>query len=241
MELRQLNTDREREIFRECLVKARATHGLGFRETANSQLGRAHLLLGNLYALFEEPGDPAERMVAGFILHDLATFPQSYPKPDVSHLPARSVIEGGELWSLSHGAGRVARAIGAAVAGILQARAILLYAVYRPMDLTPTYRPLGFVDACEAVLWPYGETLDGGEMWIQPLILEGERLEQYIRSGFDFLFGSSEDGLVFHFDRPFAPSRSTGKAALPGLVSSETPASISATDEDEKRNGANSL
>lgn len=203
MELRQLSTDRERQIFASCLEKARATRGLGFREKAHSQVGKAHLMFGNLYALFEDSGEPAERMVAGFILHDLATLPQSHPKPDVSHLPPRLVIEGGELWSLSHGAGRVARAVGAAVAGILQARAILLYSVYSPMDLTPGYKSLGFVEACEPVLWPYVETLDGGDVWIQPLILQDHGLEEYIRAGFDYLFKTSTHTHAFRFDRPF--------------------------------------
>lgn len=241
MELRQLSTDREREIFHRYLIKARATNGLGFRETASSQLGRAHLLLGNLYALFEQAGDPAEQMVAGFILHDLATFPQSYPKPDVSHLPAQCVIEGGELWSLSRGAGRVARAIGAAVAGILQAKAILLYAICRPTDLTPSYRPLGFVDACEAVVWPYAETLDGGEIWVQPLILEGERLEKYVRSGFDFLFRASRDTVAFRFDNPFAappPKQETISLSRHVPTGHEI---VSANGQGEERNGTSSL
>ena len=126
MELRQLTAENERRIFAKCLEEARATRKSGFRECARSQLGRAHLALGNLYALYECEMDPPERMLAGFILHDLGTLPQSYPKPDVSHLPPHSVLEGGELWSLSPGAGRIARYVGAAVAGLLQAKAILL-------------------------------------------------------------------------------------------------------------------
>lgn len=238
MELRQLVTDHERGIFAACLEKARATRGLGFREKAGSQVGRAHLMFGNLYALFEEEGDPPERMVAGFILHDLATFPQSHPKPDVSHIPPRHVIEGGELWSLSHGAGRVARAIGAAVAGILQAKAILLYSVYRPMDLTPAYKSLGFVDASEPVLWPYVEALDGGEVWIQPLILEGAALENYIRAGFDFLFRRKPNIQAFRFDSPFPISPSDSPAPAPARVEAQKP--LAARIEPEERNGVHS-
>lgn len=94
MELRQLTAENERRIFAKCPEEARATRKSGFRECARSQLGRAHLALGNLYALYECETDPPERMLAGFILHDLATLPQSYPKPDVSHLPSHSVLEG---------------------------------------------------------------------------------------------------------------------------------------------------
>ena len=38
MELRQLTTDHERQVFGECLLKARTTSGLAFRETAQSRL-----------------------------------------------------------------------------------------------------------------------------------------------------------------------------------------------------------
>lgn len=216
MELRQLSTDNEKELFATFLEKARATRGLGFREKPGSMLGRAHLMFGNLYALFEQEGEPPERMIAGFVLHNLATLPQSYPKPDLSHLHPRSVIEGGELWSLSTGAGRVARVVGAAVAGILQAKAILLYSLYRPTDVTPAYRSLGFVDASEAVRWPYVETLDGGDIWIQPLILEGDKLEEYIRSGFDHVFKTPLNTHAFRFDNPFRP-QSTSSAPDPRM------------------------
>ena len=211
MELRQLTAENERRIFAKCLEEARATRKSGFRECARSQLGRAHLALGNLYALYECDTDPPERMLAGFILHDLGTLPQSYPKPDVSHLPPHSVLEGGELWSLSPGAGRVARYVGAAVAGLLQAKAILLYSLLKPIDLTASYAQLGFVNACEPVIWPYVETLDGGEVWIQPLILEGARLEAYIRAGFEYLFRVSGERRVLKLNVDF-PARPEGTA-----------------------------
>jgi hypothetical protein len=211
MELRQLTAENERRIFAKCLEEARATRKSGFRECARSQLGRAHLALGNLYALYERETDPPERMLAGFILHDLATLPQSYPKPDISHLPSHSVLEGGELWSLSPGAGRVARYVGAAVAGLLQAKAILLYSLLKPIDLTASYAQLGFVNACEPVIWPYVETLDGGEVWIQPLILEGARLEAYIRAGFEYLFRVSGERKVLKLNVDF-PARREGTA-----------------------------
>ena len=119
MELRQLVTDHERQIFAECLAQARATRGVGFRETSRSVLGRAHLQFGNLYALYEDEGAATDQMVGGFVAHDLGSFPQSYPTPDVRHLPPRYVIEGGELWSLSRGAGRIAHHVAAAVVGLL--------------------------------------------------------------------------------------------------------------------------
>ena len=225
MELRQLTSENERRVFAKCLAEARATRGLGFKETVRSQLGSAHLAFGNLYALYERAEDPPERMLAGFILHDLGALPQSYPKPDVSHFPLHSVLEGGELWSLSPGMGRVARNVGAAVAGLLQAKAILLYSLLKPIDLTPSYAQLGFVNACEPVKWPYAETLDGGEIWVQPLILEGARLEAYVRAGFEYLFHLPGDrrALRFNVDFPARPESTAGgakNAAQPTSVAS---------------------
>ena len=205
MELRQLVTDHERQMFAKNLAEARATRGVGFKETSISAMGRAHIQFGNLYALFEDEGAPAERMVGGFITHNLATFPQSVPKPDVSHLPPRYVLEGGELWSLSRGMGRIAHHVAAAVAGLLQAKAIIVYPMIEPDDLTTPHLQLGFVYACERVKWPYLETIDGREIWAQPLILEGAALERYIGAGFDFLFHAhAGQRPMLRFDRTIA-------------------------------------
>jgi hypothetical protein len=234
MELRQLITNQERQIFARCLGEARATRGFGFRETSRSMLGNAHIQFGNLYALFDEEDAPAEQMVGGFIAHDLATLPQSYPRPDVSHIPARYVIEGGELWSLSRGAGRVAHHVAAAVVGLLQAKAVIVYPIIEPADLTTQHLRLGFIPASERVRFPYGETTDGREIWVQPLILEGEPLERYIGAGFDFLFHANA-GLrpMLRFDRALAtqgPRREEPSAVLPAISP--------ATSRSEEHNGA---
>jgi hypothetical protein len=197
MELRQLTTRAERRMFGACLEKARATRGSGFRERQASQLGRAHLSFGRLYGLYRAADEPIESMLAGFQYHDLASFPQSLPKPDISHIPARFVLEGGELWSLHPGAGRIASYMAGAVAGILGAKAILLYSLYHPINLTGSYVRFGFENACEPVTWPYIETLDGAEMLVQPLILRGPRLEAYIGSGLEQVSSISEDGTLF--------------------------------------------
>ncbi len=216
MEIRRLTSEYERQVFAKCLSEARSTRGIGWKETLSSELGRAHILLGNLYALFENEGEPADRMVAGFIAHSLASFPQTLPKPDLSHLPARSIVEGSELWSLSKGMGRIAQHVSAAVAGILQAKAIVVYPMITPADLTTPYLQLGFIHASEPVLWPYAETIDGGEIFVQPLVLEGAKLEAYIRAGFDFLFNSA--GSALRFSKPFAqraPQPEAEAAELP--------------------------
>jgi hypothetical protein len=144
-------------------------------------------------------------MIGGFIAHDLATFPQTLPKPDVSHLPPRYVIEGGELWSLSRGTGRIAHHVAAAVVGLLQARAVIVYPMIEPVDLTTSHLQLGFVPACERIKWPFMEINDGREIWAQPLILEGKPLEQYIGAGFDFLFhANAGERPLLRFDRSVA-------------------------------------
>jgi hypothetical protein len=192
MELRQLTTEPERQTFERYLTKARETRGRGFREREGSRNGRAHLDLGELFGLFAAEGAPPHEMQAGFIIHSMASFPLSYPKPDLTHLPPASVIEGSELWSLSPGSGRVAKIVAGAVAGVMQAKAMVLYSLLKPVDLTRYYYEDGFTNACDPVPWPYAETLDGETIWVQPLILDGVALERYIRAGFDLLFRSSD-------------------------------------------------
>lgn len=200
MQLRQMVSASEREIFGERLEKARATRGVGFRETARSRIGQIHLMFGDLYALFANDNEPAERMIGGFIVHDLGAIPQSHPKPELSHLRPSSVIEGGELWSLSSGVFRIARRLAPVVAGIKRAQAVLVYPMVKPIDLTGLHRELNFVEACEPVRWPWVETLEGGEVWTQPLILQGEALENYVREGFDLLFRGANGRWSIPFD-----------------------------------------
>jgi hypothetical protein len=233
MELRQLTTENERQTFGKCVVEARATRGSGFKETATSCLGKAHLAFGSLFALFENDGEGREQMVAGFALHDLATLPQSHPSPDLSHIPARSVFEGSELWSLSRGVAPIAASAAAAVAGILRARAILVYPICKPFDLSSPYTRFNF-KPCEPVKFPYGQTNEGDEIWVRPMVLEGDQLEDYIRAGFDFLFRSDPDqgGLRFGIK---SPMRTPGVAPLEARV--ENPRSH-AHHGDEKNGSA---
>jgi len=242
MELRQLTSDHERQIFARCLTEARATRGFGFRDISRSRLSESHIQFGNLYALFEDANAPAEQMVAGFISHDLATLPQSYPKPDMSHIPARYVIEGGDLWSMSRGAGRIAHHVAAAVVGLLQAKAVIVYPIIEPEDLTTQHLRLGFVPACEKVRFPYGQTNDGREIWVQPLILEGEPLERYIGAGFDFLFHANAGVRpLLSFDREIARQGPRGEAGPETAKAEEKQPmhnSIAArTSAGEERNG----
>ena len=160
------------------------------------------MAFSGLYALFEEENGPAERMIAGFRMHDLATLPQSYPQPDRSHLPPEFVLESGELWSLSRGAGRLVSRAAGAVAGMLRARAIVIHAIVRPLNLTEFYSALNFVNAGEPVEWPFARMLDGGRFWVQPMVLEDDGLEEFIRLGFELMFQSCEGRRALRFEAP---------------------------------------
>src|SRR5208283_3082101 len=199
MELRLLSTESERTIFAARTEQIRAKHGVGFKERPRSRLARIHLTFANLYALFENDGDPAERMIAGLAMHDLEMFPQTCSKPDLSHLPPRSVLEVGDLWSRAVGAGALARAGAAILAGLLDARAILAYLAVKPFDATPFYRTGGFVNAGEPVEYPYLETLKGEAIWVQPMNLGDESLAKVTRVFSQLIVETGDDYRVLRF------------------------------------------
>ncbi|MFZ0679797.1 hypothetical protein [Candidatus Binatus sp.] len=209
MELRLLTNENDRRIFAARTEQIRAKHGVGFKERSRSRLARIHLNYGNLYALFEHDGDPAEKMIAGLVMHDLEMFPQTCPRPDLSHLPPRSVLEVSELWSRAIGAGALARAGAAILAGLLDARAILAYLGVRPFDGTPFYRATGFVNAGEPVEYPYLETLQGESIWAQPMILEGESLAKLTRVFSQLIIETNDDFSVLRF-KNFLKGKSAG-------------------------------
>jgi hypothetical protein len=220
MELRLLSTEPERRIFAARTEQIRAKHGVGFKERPRSRLAKIHLTFGNLYALFENDGDPAEKMIAGLVMHDLEMFPQTCPKPDLSHLPPRSVIEVSELWSRAIGAGALARAGAAIMAGLLDARAILAYLGVKPFDGTPFYRATGFVDAGEPVEYPYLETLKGEAIWAQPMILGGESLAKLTRVFSQLIIGTNEDHSILRF-KNFLKGKTAG--GRPVFVDGDAP------------------
>jgi hypothetical protein len=87
------------------------------------------------------------------------------------------------------------------VAGIMQVKAIIVYPLISPVDLTAPYAQFKFAEASERMKAPYSEMLDGAEMWVQPLILRGEKLEAYIRWGFAYLFQPDGERLKLRFER----------------------------------------
>src|ERR1700751_2231113 len=132
MELRCLSTAEERRLFARNLVETRLAKGAGFCETGRSHVGEVHLAFGQLYGLFEDASSDLDEMLSGFVVHDLASFPQSYPKPDLTHLPPESVLECGELWAKVAGSARITRQAAWILAGELKAQAVLLYPLFGP-------------------------------------------------------------------------------------------------------------
>ena len=209
MELRLLTTEHERRIFSARTEQVRAKNGVGFRERPRSRLGQIHLTYANVYGLFENDGDSAERMIAGLAMHDLEMFPQTCLRPDLSHLPPRSVLEVGGLWSRAVGAGALARAGAAILAGLLEAQAILAYLGVKPFDATEFSRAAGFVNAGEPVQYPYLETLNGEPIMVQPMILAGESLAKLTKVFSQLIVEASDDLSILRY-RNFLKGRSIG-------------------------------
>jgi len=147
-------------------------------------------------------------------------FPQTCPRPDLSHLRPRSVLEVSELWSCAIGAGALARAGAAILAGLLDARAILAYLGVKPFDGTPFYRAAGFVNAGEPVEYPYLETLKGEAIWAQPMILEGESLAKLTRVFSQLITETCDDYRILRF-RNFLKGKSAG--GRPAFTDSDAP------------------
>ena len=177
MEMRLLTTEGERDVFARRLADARAQHAATFRDAGRTREGNMRrLAAADTYALFETQYDPPERMIAGVVLHDLQTFPQSCHLPDLSHYAACSVLECSDHWSLSRGAGmHVWRGIAVHVVR-RDPRAVLVYLAVGRSDHAGFYSAMGFRDAGAAVEYPYLEGPDNGRLWVQPMVLEGEAL-----------------------------------------------------------------
>ncbi len=200
MQLRLQSTSAERREFGERLARARASKGLGFCETEHSVIGEIHLNYGQVWGLFDETGPEPGEMLGGFIIHNLAMFPQSYPRPDLTYLPPESVVECSELWALAPGAARIARHGGFILAGLINARAVLAYVMVKPRDTTSLYK--NFSRVGEPINWHYVKALDGSDAWGQAMVLEGLALEMTVQVATAVSF-DSYDGRCLQFRNPF--------------------------------------
>jgi hypothetical protein len=200
MELRLLETDAERAAFEHSLTQARATKGSGFMEKRRSRLGRVHMAFADLWAVYDETSSTPDRMLAGFAMHSLDLFSQSYPKPDLTDEDPEGVFEVGELWALSLGGGAAARHGGFIVLGLQQASTLLIYPIVKPWDLTGNYPDYRKVDS--PIEWPFAETLDAQKIYVQPMLLDGENLARRtsmaMRTGFD----TEDNNRIIRFENP---------------------------------------
>jgi hypothetical protein len=138
MELRLLETDAERNIYRAGMLEARATKGGKFRETARSRVSEIQMTFARLYGVFDE-ADP-DRLLGGFSIHCLNEFSQSFPIPNLTHLPPNGIYEAGQLWALSHEAALALRKGSMILLGLLQAQALLIYPLIIPRDISQFYK-----------------------------------------------------------------------------------------------------
>ncbi len=213
MELRIITERREREHFANRMTQARAFRNGGFSETNKSCIGSIHLQFGKAYALFDEESPEPDKMLAGFIMHDLASFALSYSKPDFSKYPPEAVFEIGEMWSLAKGAGMCAQLGAVLLLGLRQAQAVVGYAIVKPWDLTAFYRDL--VPTGEPIEWPYARTLEGGKIFCQAMVSEGEHLRTWITRVWATGFETRDDHRIVRFPAKIGE-------ATPEVVSVET-------------------
>ena len=228
MELRLLQAEADRRTFGRRLGEVRIMRGAGFSETRRSVIGEVHLAFGNLYGLFDET-ELIPEMIGGFAMHDLAMFSQSYPKPDLTHLPPDKVFECGELWAMAAGAGRLLRHAGAIIAGMFSAQALLVYPIFKPWNLSGGYK--SFARAGEPIEWPYARTLDNRKIYVQPMVIEGAALRAWVAEAEQFGFELLDGGSRLRFHPPFAMSSKRIVArGRGGIVAPPTPTVIRKLD-----------
>lgn len=202
MEMRLLESDTERAAFEHGLTQARATRGSGFTEKRRSRLGRVHLAFADLYGVFDECSADPGRMLAGFAMHSLDLFSQSYPKPDLTSLPPEEVFEVGELWALNLGAGAAARHGCYLMLGLLEATTLLIYPIVKPWDLTGAYPDYRAADT--PIEWPFAETLEGQKIYVQAMVLDGERLKRRTLGAAAAGFEADTPNRRMRFENPLA-------------------------------------
>jgi len=214
MEARLLLTDNDRRLFALNLVKTRTTKGAGFSETKRSHIGEAHLAFGQLYGIYDERGPTPGEMFAGFVLHDLSTLPQSYPKPDLTYLPPETVFECGELWASTAGGAHIARQAIWILLGVLGAKALIAYPIFKPWNLTLAYRR-NFAHVGEPIEWPYACTNDGDKILVKAIVSEGDNLRRLVDEGTQYGFTANETAEVIRFSSPHRLFRRHERLTIP--------------------------
>jgi hypothetical protein len=222
MELRLLTTASERDLFVNRLNQARAQHGSIFRENSLCQsVNRQRLDCSRLYGLFQNEAAPTDAMIAGIAMHDLQSFPQSCPEPDLSYLPADSVVECSDHWSLTNGAGMLVWAGLAVPMRLLGIQAVLAYLAADKDGCAHAgfYDLMGFVPAGPVVRHPFVEDEQGQTLPVQPVILHGDAFASAMKALSQACIGYSDDARIFrlkNFIRPLvrASVRSTARSTI---------------------------
>ena len=196
MELRLLKTDTERTRFRAGMLEARETRGGKFRETASSRVSEIRLAFARLYGVVDEANP--NQLLGGFSIHCLNEFSQSYPIPNLSHLPPSTVYEAGQLWTVSHEAAQALRKGSIILLGLLQAQALLIYPLIIPRDLSPLFR--AFKRVGPPLELPFAETLKGEKVYMQAMLLEGGDLRRQVQLASDGGFETRDGHSSIRFD-----------------------------------------
>jgi hypothetical protein len=198
MELRLLETDAERNTYRTGMLEARAARGGKFRETARSRVSEIQLTFARLYGIFDE-ADP-NRLLGGFSIHCLNEFSQSFPIPNLNHVPPSGVYEAGQLWALSHEAALALRKGSMILVGLLQAQALLIYPLIIPRDISQFYKVFKRVGPPFEL--PFAETVTGEKVYMQAMLLEGDELRRQVELASRDGFETRRSHAVLRFSAP---------------------------------------
>jgi hypothetical protein len=193
------NDATEGREFAERLVRARAGKGLGFSETPQSVLGEIHLNYGEVCGLYNEDGPEPDEMLAGFVIHASdfsAKLPSAGPHPFArrGRLRMRRAVGFGP-WSRAPRAARRIHPGGLAKSeshpGVPFVQAARSQRVLQNFRARRAANPVALF-----------ETLDGDEVWVQAMVLEGLALEMTVNIATAVSL-ESFDGRTLKFRNPF--------------------------------------
>lgn len=196
MELKLLKTQTERDKFRAGMLEAREARGGKFRETASSRVSEIQLAFARLYGVIDVAHP--DLLLGGFSIHCLNEFSQSFPIPNLSHLPPSTVYEAGQLWTSSLDAAQVLRKGSMILLGLLQAQALLIYPLIIPRDTSILYRVFKRVGPPFEL--PFAETVKGEKVYMQAMLLEGSDLRQQVQLASRDGFETSDGHSLIRFD-----------------------------------------
>jgi len=182
MEMRLLTTEQEIQVFSNSVARARSQCGCSYRSVSRGCVdNEARLRAATLIGLFEHAEDPPEEMLAGMSIHDLQTFPQSCPEPDLSGFLPGSTFECGDHWSLTRGAGMQIWRAAAIYVARRKPAAVLAYLAVKPAAHGGFYAAMGFRPLGRIQPYVYLETPEGNPL-VQGMVLDGEALQRLVEA-----------------------------------------------------------